>query len=167
MTIRVPDLAEVRRTAHLVERTRSRSLIVGGNTGNRVVVFPLPRVGLLVERLAVSGLAILRLRLIPFLRSFHIPRGTHTLGYLRRDKGRTHRDHTSELAFHLSSTQIHTRHATFRYEPAKMNEHSHCNTRIDSNLNLVTSREQQHCSNLQRIQITMSTHLACRTRGNT
>ena len=85
-------MPEVRRTAHLVERTRSRSLIVGGNPGNRVVVFPIPRVGLLAERSAVSELAIRKLRLIPIPVSFHVPRGTHTLGYLRCHEGKTHRD---------------------------------------------------------------------------
>ena len=85
---RVPEMSEVCKTAHLVERARSKSFIVGGNPRTRVVVFPIPRVGLLVERSAVSGLAIRRLRLTPAPVSFHIPRGTHTLGCLRRDKGK-------------------------------------------------------------------------------
>ena len=36
-------------------KERLRSLVVGGNPGSRAVVFPIPRVGLLEERPAVSG----------------------------------------------------------------------------------------------------------------
>ena len=38
-----------------MEGERLRSLVVGGNPGSRAVVFPIPRVGLLEERPAVSG----------------------------------------------------------------------------------------------------------------
>ena len=48
-------MPEVCRTMHPVERARLRPLVVGGNPGSRAVVFPIPRVGLLEERLAVSG----------------------------------------------------------------------------------------------------------------
>ena len=48
-------MLEVCKTVRLVKRTRLRSLVVGGNPGSRVVVFPIPRVGLLEERPAVSG----------------------------------------------------------------------------------------------------------------
>ena len=79
-------MPEIHRTAHLVERTLSRSLTVGGNPESRAVVSPISRVGLLVQRSAVSRLV-----------SFHIPRGTHTLGYLRRNKRKTHRDSCRSL----------------------------------------------------------------------
>ena len=36
-------------------KVQAWSLVVGGNPGCRAVVFPIPRVGLLEERLAVSG----------------------------------------------------------------------------------------------------------------
>ena len=52
---RAPETLEVCRTVHLVERARLRSLVVGGNPGSRAVVLPIPRVGLLEERPAVSG----------------------------------------------------------------------------------------------------------------
>ena len=39
----------------LQDVARLRSLVVGGNPGSRAVVFPIPRVGLLEERPAVSG----------------------------------------------------------------------------------------------------------------
>ena len=39
----------------LLSDSRPRSLVVGGNHGSRAVIFPIPRVGLLEERLAVSG----------------------------------------------------------------------------------------------------------------
>ena len=58
----------------------------------------------------------------------------------------------SELALHLSSTQIHTTLATFRHEPTKISEHSHCNTRIDPNLNFAISRAFKS-------SFTMPTHL--------
>ena len=48
-------MPEVCRTVHLVERARLRSPVDGGNPGSRAVVFWIPRVGLLEERLAVSG----------------------------------------------------------------------------------------------------------------
>ena len=52
---RAPETSEVCRTVHPVERARLGSLVVGGNAGSRAVVFPIPRVGLLEERPAVSG----------------------------------------------------------------------------------------------------------------
>ena len=40
---RAPEMPEVCRTVHLVERARLRSLVVGGDPGSRAVVFPIPR----------------------------------------------------------------------------------------------------------------------------
>ena len=46
---KAPETSEVCCTVHLVDTARLRSLVVGGNLGSRVVVFPIPRV-------ATSGL---------------------------------------------------------------------------------------------------------------
>ena len=54
-----PEMRGVWRVAipalFLQDVARLRSLVVGGNPGSRAVVFPIPRVGLLEERPAVSG----------------------------------------------------------------------------------------------------------------
>ena len=125
--------------------------------------------------------AIRRQHLTPAPVSFHIPRGTQTLWYHGSNKRKTHRGSgrssltlPSKLCTFLSFSDSRTRvthlgaflspfeHSdpnrtcNFRWFATlhrQMSEHSHCGTRFDSTLNLVVSLEQQHCSNLQRIQI--------------
>ena len=53
--VRAPEMLEVCKTVRRVTRARLRSIVVDGNPGSRDVVYPIPRVGLLEERPAVSG----------------------------------------------------------------------------------------------------------------
>ena len=50
-----PETCKIVITALFLRDSQLRSLVVGGNPGSRAVVFPIPRVGLLEERSAVSG----------------------------------------------------------------------------------------------------------------
>ena len=50
---RAPEMLEACKTVSLVERARWRSFVVGGKSGSRDVVFPIPNVGLLEKRPAV------------------------------------------------------------------------------------------------------------------
>ena len=51
----VPEACKIAVPALFLWDSRLGSLVVGGNPGSRAVVFPIPRVGLLEERPAVSG----------------------------------------------------------------------------------------------------------------
>ena len=54
---RAPAMPEACKTVSVSPpgKVQAWSLVVGGNPGKRAVVFPIPRIGLLEERLVVSG----------------------------------------------------------------------------------------------------------------
>ena len=103
----------------------------------------------------LSRLAIRRLRLTLAPVSFRTPRGTHTLGYVRRDKGRTYPDscrsdtailaYQNETPWSLSFTFRELRSTQDISLRTNENERTQSlqRARIDSNLNLVISLERK------------------------
>ena len=53
--LRAPKMLDACKIVILAERTQLRSLVVGGKSGSRDEVYPIPKVGLLENRPEVSG----------------------------------------------------------------------------------------------------------------